>query len=43
MNPREKRMAVILGGLLAVAAVAGGYMLVYAPYSAKKAVIRSLE
>ena len=36
MNPREKRMAITLGGLLALAAVAGGYMLIYSPYMAKR-------
>lgn len=36
MNAREKRMVVILGTLLVVALVFGGYLLVYSPWSQKK-------
>ena len=43
MNAREKRMVVILGVLLAVAFVFGGYLLVYSPWSQKKELARKLS
>ena len=43
MNPREKRMAVILGALLVVAAIAGGYIIVYEPWASKKDQIAKLK
>lgn len=43
MNPRERKLAIVLGGLVLLAVVAGGYFLVLEPLQAKSALAEKLQ